>query len=525
MNTEYKRTRLPAFVPVTLSLADLLGREQVSAVCRARAVLTGGSVSEAMELAQEAVDFLPRTFLQQQVELLARVGEKVVEGRPQPAVRGAGSRAFEQATDTTQAPLSACGLFRIGEDGRLRLITKSEHYHTPLGHAFPGYTLIDRARQLGIPNATHNNTRGTATRMLEENLLCAAHGLDPRDPTALEDILRRQDPFVVNRVLNLETGSLAVEAALKMILARFHRFDSSQPSPKYAGRTPVLLVVGTDEGGLQANYHGTTVATQILRGLWPDLEAGLHASGLLRILPVRPNRLEDVEAAFAREEGSSSKVAGFLHEIIMMNYGGRRLTPEFLGAVYAICRRHDVPTVADEIQSCLWHHDLFMFREWGLTPSFVAVGKGFPGGEYPASRLLFSSALDSLPQFGALVTNGQEELAAIAYAITMRWAQANARTTRTLGDYYEHRLRALAGAHPGTFSGVDGRRHLSTLGFRDLATAKQFVHLLVQRGLDLSVQTYKADCPPVVLTKIPLTSTPEVIDFILECLEEAVSRL
>ena len=167
-------------------------------------------------------------------------------------------------------------------------------------------------------------------------------------------------------------------------------------------------------------------------------------------------RRADLEAAFARWDGGDTKIAGFFHEIIMMNYGGRRLTPEFLRRAYELCRQHGVPTVCDEIQSCLWHHDLFMFREWGLTPSFVAIGKGFPGGEYPASRLLFSAAMDNLPQFGALVTNGQEELAAIAYLVTMRWAQANADVTRGIGDYYEQRLRDFAAAHSDIISAVDG---------------------------------------------------------------------
>jgi hypothetical protein len=36
------------------------------------------------------------------------------------------------------------GYYRVGEDGRLYLMTKSEHYHAPLGHAFPGYTLIEK---------------------------------------------------------------------------------------------------------------------------------------------------------------------------------------------------------------------------------------------------------------------------------------------------------------------------------------------------------------------------------------------
>ena len=78
--------------------------------------------------------------------------------------------------DRARMRRSALGIFRVGEDGRLYLISKSEHYHTPLGHGFPGYTLLDCARQLGIPNATHNNTRGQITRLLEEELVAAVNG-------------------------------------------------------------------------------------------------------------------------------------------------------------------------------------------------------------------------------------------------------------------------------------------------------------------------------------------------------------
>jgi acetylornithine/succinyldiaminopimelate/putrescine aminotransferase len=175
-----------------------------------------------------------------------------------------------------------------------------------------------------------------------------------------------------------------------------------------------------------------------------------------------------------------------------------------------------VPAVADEIQSCLWAPGLFLHREYGLCPSFVAVGKGFPGGEYASSRILFSAAFDSLPQFGALVTNGQEDLAALAYLVTMRWASANREVTRQIGDYYQGRLRELAGQFPKLLAGVDGSRHMGCLRFQDTRTATDFAKLLVERGLDISAQTYKPDCPPSVLTKLPLIAGHEVVNFILE---------
>ena len=64
---------------------------------------------------------------------------------------GAPTDSFAAAQHYAPAPLSALGCFRLGEDGRLYFAGKSEHYHIPLGHGFPGYALLDRAHALGIP--------------------------------------------------------------------------------------------------------------------------------------------------------------------------------------------------------------------------------------------------------------------------------------------------------------------------------------------------------------------------------------
>ncbi len=513
------------FVPVARSLADLLGQEYVQAVCAARIFLCGEPEATVAAAASERVPFYPDAFQDRLSGLLGRVGHEIVSTPLRSTAAGAGSAKFVAATRTAAAPLSACGYYRIGEDGRLRLITKSEHYHAPLGHAFPGYGLLDKARALGTPNATHNNTRGFITRRLEEELVRTANGLARGDVAGLAAVLARQDDlYTLNRVLNLETGSLAAEAALKLVLARFYRMQPDMPEPKYSGRRPVLLVMGNDEGGLQANYHGTTMLTQMMRGMWPAAHAALEGCGVWKVVPIRPNRREDLENAFAEYDQGAYKIAGFFHEIVMMNYGGRLLTRDFLQYAHALCREHDVPTVVDEIQSCMWAPQLYLFREYGLKPSCVAIGKGFPGGEYPASRLLFSAALDVMPQFGALVTNGQEELASLAYLVTMEWAQANAAVTAELGVRFEAGLRALAAEHPAVLTGVDGWRHMSTLCFAEIAKAKSVVEALGRRGLDISAQTYKAECPPVALMKLPLVADRAVVDFVVESMREVLEK-
>ncbi len=512
------------FVPVELSLVDLLGRLYMDAVCAARARLTGESQQRLSDLAARPVDFYPRSMQRAAYGLLAHVGTAWSKSARKTAL-GASSDSFNAASKRAAAPLSAYGTYRIGEDGRLHFIAKSEHYHAPLGHGFPGFQLIDHARQLGIPNATHNNTRGHITRLLEEELIRVASGIAPGDSAAVRQQIASNRTTRPNRVLNLETGSLAAEAALKMILNRFYKAQTDSPEPVYKGRIPVIVVLGDDEGGLQANYHGTTILTQCMRGMWADLRTSLEKGGALIIRSVRPNAMDELESVFKVYDKKPYKIAGFFHELILMNYGGKRLTRQFIRRAYALCRKRDVPTVADEIQSCVWSPKIFLFRDYGLKPTFVAVGKGFPGGEFPASRILFNSSMDTLPQFGALVTNGQEELASLAYLVTMRWAEANADVTSEVGETYERGLKDLALRYNHLISAIEGRRHLAGVYFHKLAPAQKFATRLNKAGLDISVQTYKAGCPPSALTKLPLTTTHEMVAFILEKMNDALQPI
>ena len=363
------------------------------------------------------------------------------------------------------------------------------------------------------------------TRLVEEKLVLAANGEGEGDGAALERLLASEEPGTINRVLNLETGSLAVEAAVKMMLARFYRSLPDDGAPPHEGKIPVFLVMGNDQGEPQANYHGTTVLTQCMRGLWPEMQAKLTEGGLWKVVALRPNRAEELRAAFEQYERGPHKIAGFIHEIVMMNYGGRLLSRDYLAEAYELCRRHDVPTLADEIQSCLWSPGYFMSRGYGLRPSFIAIGKGFPGGEYPASKILFSAEMDNLAQFGALVTNGQEELASLAYLVTMRWARANREPVRALGEYYEQRMNEVADRFRAEILGIEGKGHMLGIRFGDLGRAQAFAGSLNRGGIDISVQSYKEDCPPVALTKLPMIADEAVIDLLIERMTGALRAL
>lgn len=507
---------------IKLSLTDLLGLDYIQAVCRAREALTNEDYEALMAIAKEQVDFFPNSCEANQNRLIKLVGKKLTEGYNN-LENGAPTDSYRAAQNNAAAPLNGEGCFRLGEDGRLYFAGKSEHYHIPLGHNFPGYHLIDNAKKIGISNATHNNTRGYITRILEKRLIACANGLELSDP-ALEAVLEENKPGRLNKVINLETGSLACEAAIKMMLYRFYSLDGS-PS-KYSDRIPVFLVMGDNAGGITGGYHGTTVLAQTLRGLWPGFYEKAEKNQLYKIVPVPINDIDAFCEIIETYNKAPYKTAGFLHEIIMMNYAGIRLQESYLQAAYELCHNSDTPILCDEIQSCAWYDSLFLFKKYNLNPDFVTVGKGFPGGNYPASKILTSGTYDSLNQFGALVTNGQEELASLSYLITMEFIEANSDHISETGSYYNNKIMELTRKYPNLCIGTEGDHHMTSLIFSEVDKVVQFCHILNHEYcIDISAQTYKPNCPPVALTKLPLITTFEIVDLIIQKMDDSLLQL
>lgn len=511
-------------INVSKSLTDLLGANYMTAVKECAVMLYGMEAETADRLANEAVNFYDQAAQDRQDGFLELTGTQFISAFQNTNI-GAPTLSFGKAANLKAAPLGGFGIFRVGEDGRLYIAAKSEHYHTSLGHNFSGYRLLNNARLLGITNATHNNTRGYITRLMEREIIRNVNSLKKGDDAALEALLQSKAPKALNRIINLETGSLAVEAGIKMMLNRFYRLDNTFGKPKYDGKTPVFLVMADNDDGLEANYHGTTIIAQTLRGMWPEMYKALEQCGLYKVVSVRKNDIADFEQKIKLYNQGDYKTAGFLHEIILMNYGGIRLKENYLKAAYQLCQAYDTPTMVDEIQSCMWYKGMLLYKLYSLSPDFVILGKGFPGGEYPASKVITTYEMDGLNLFGALVTNGQEELASLAYLITMEFAQINEDEIERMGSYFEARLNTLVALYPSMIDKIEGWGHLVAIHFMTVDIAAKFAEIMNSRCIDVSAQTYKANCPPAVLMKLPLITSEKAMDYLIAKITEAIDTL
>lgn len=512
------------FKNLTYSLADMLGKEYLESVINANCFFNEDARAELEEYAYGKVEFYPEAAQVKNDTLLKKVGSQVVPNYVNDN-EGASTDSYKHALNKNAAPLTGHGCYRIGEDGKLYFVGKSEHYHASLGHTFGGYKLIDNARKLGILNATHNNTRGFITRTLERELVRTANGIAKEDTEKLEEVLNSREKHVLNRVINLETGSLAVEAGIKMMLHRFYELGNADDQSVYAGRIPVFFIMADKADGKEANYHGTTIFAQTMRGMWPAFYEKAEKNELYKVVSVKINDIEDFKNKMEMYNQAPFKTAGFMHEIVLMNYGGTCLHKEYLQKAHELCKAYDTPIMVDEIQSCIWYEELFLFRKYELEPDFVIIGKGFSGGEYPASKIITTAQMDTLNQFGALVTNGQEELASLSYLITMQFVQENGALIEENEKKFFDRLTAVAKKHVNIVKCAEGLGYLAALVFYDLDTAKVFAKKINQKYIDVSAQTYKLNCPAAVLIKPPMITTEAGIDFMIQAFDEILESM
>lgn len=504
------------FISPNMSLNDLLGGSYIDNIYKIKKII---DVNDDTTAGYEQIDFYPIVKQQFHESFIDKIRCKITD-KFDNNNHGAPTYSFRNAAHDESAGATGTGCYRIGEDGFVYLLGKSEHYHASLGHNFNGYKLLNKAREVGISNAAHNNTRGYITRKAECELIKVLNNIDDEK---IDDIISSEDERILNRIINLSTGSLGVEAGIKMMLANFYQHDKSASS-NTIDKTPVFLVIGDYNGGLTANYHGTTIIDQTLRGMWQELYKKISDNNIYKIVPVNINDVDDFKEKLAIYNTGIYKTAGFIHEIILMNYGAIRLDKQYLQEVYGLCKEYDTPIMVDEIQTCMWYKDMFLFKSYELHPDIVVIGKGFPGGEYAASKIITNAKMDNLTQFGALVTNGQEELASIAYLITMTFNKANSDIISELGNYFYNKLNDNLNRY-NIVKEVQGLGHCVGIHFHDIETAKSFAALFNKQKIDYALHLYKAYCPPAILFKPPIISSKPILDYICDKIIDTLEEM
>lgn len=199
-------------------------------------------------------------------------------------------------------------------------------------------------------------------------------GLTHEPAVRLAQLLVEITPAGLDTVFFSDSGSVSVEVAVKMALQYWR-------AAGHTGRSRLM----TWRGG----YHGDTFTPMSvcdpdggMHELWVD-EKNPVLSRQVFAPPVPADYDPGYVAAFERLLAEHvHELAAVIVEPVVQGAGGMRFhDPRYLADLRAICDRHDVLLIFDEIATGFGRTgELFAADHAGVSPDIMCVGKGLTGG-------------------------------------------------------------------------------------------------------------------------------------------------
>jgi adenosylmethionine-8-amino-7-oxononanoate aminotransferase len=192
-------------------------------------------------------------------------------------------------------------------------------------------------------------------------------GLVHEPALKLAERLAALSPGDLNHVFFVDSGSVAVEVAMKMAVQ--YCLNRGE-----AGRSRMVSFCN--------GYHGDTMACMSVC----DPDESMHAlfkdylpRQILAELPVDDASEAAFDALLAREK---AHVAAVLIEPLVQGAGGMKFhSADTLRRVAEACKRHGLLLIADEIFVGFGRTGtLFACEQAGITPDILCLGKGLTGG-------------------------------------------------------------------------------------------------------------------------------------------------
>ncbi len=216
----------------------------------------------------------------------------------------------------------------------------------------------------------HPHIREAVARQLEKLPHVMLGGLAHEQAFTLAKRLATFLPGDLNRVFFSDSGSVAVEVALKMAI-QFHINRGER------GRTKVLSFKG--------GYHGDTFATMAIC----DPDEGMHSlfKGALseQFVVDLPSDHLKTEALDRILDRHAKEIAAVIVEPLVQGAAGMKFhSSETLRRIADAARRHDMVLILDEIFTGFARTGtMFAMNQGGLVPDIVCLGKALTGGTLP----------------------------------------------------------------------------------------------------------------------------------------------
>jgi adenosylmethionine-8-amino-7-oxononanoate aminotransferase len=179
-------------------------------------------------------------------------------------------------------------------------------------------------------------------------------------------------PGALSKVFYSDSGSTAVEVALKMAFQYWQQAPDRRPS-----RTSFVC--------LENAYHGDTVGSVSVGGI--DLFHSLYRPLLFDSHRVPAGDAQALEQAL---DAHADEVAAVVVEPLVQGAAGMLVQPAgYLREVRAACDRHDVFLICDEVATGFGRTGtMFACEGEDVAPDFLCLAKGLSGGYLPLAATL-----------------------------------------------------------------------------------------------------------------------------------------
>jgi diaminobutyrate-2-oxoglutarate transaminase len=379
-----------------------------------------------------------------------------------------------------------------------------------------GKGYIDFFAGAGALNYGHNNPR--IREKLVDYLLQdgVTHSLDMATEAKEHFLLRFNDIILKPRDMNYKvmfpgpTGTNSVESALK--IAR-----------KVTGRTNVICFTNA--------FHGMSLGSLAATGnAYKRNGAGVALSGTT-FLPYDKYFGSSIDTTvmldkMLQDSGSGiDHPAAILLETLQGEGGLKEASAKWLRQVEAICRKHGILLIVDDVQmGCGRTGTFFSFEEAGIKPDIVCLSKSIGGYGLPMALTLIKPEHDVWNPGEHNGTFRGNNLAFVAaaealdYWRTTEFTHSITAKAQTISRF----LHRMAATYPKAIAEVRGKGLIQGLVFREALQASELSSAAFGLGVILETSGPKDE---VAKLMPPLTIEDEVLVQGLERIEVALHSM
>jgi 4-aminobutyrate aminotransferase len=221
--------------------------------------------------------------------------------------------------------------------------------------------------------------------------------------------------------------------------------------------------------------------------------------------------VEQIEETLLRRTAPADEVAAIFVEPIQGEGGYRVPPPGFLPALRALCDRHGILLVADEVQSGMGRTGkLWAVEHWGVEPDILCTAKGIASG-MPLGAIIARDEVMDWPSGSHASTFGGNPVSCRAALATLDLLEAGyIRNAAERGEQLRQGLRRLQAEHPDVVGEVRGLGLMTAFdvikggdaGLPDPALREELIQACFRHGLLLlgAGESAIRFCPPLCIT-------------------------